>query len=54
LTASKLSIRISLPTEVANIYAAGDVFGFAALATTSMEQGPVASSHMFGLSYDLA
>ena len=38
-------------TSVANIYAAGDVVGFPALASTSMEQGRVAMSHAFGLPY---
>src|SRR5262249_5419311 len=33
---------------VPNIYAAGDVIGFPALASTSMEQGRVAACHMFG------
>jgi NAD(P) transhydrogenase len=35
-------------TEVAHIYAAGDVIGFPALASTSMEQGRLAGSYMFG------
>ena len=35
-------------TSVAHIYAAGDVIGFPALASTSMEQGRLAVSHMFG------
>jgi len=35
-------------TAVPHIYAAGDVVGFPALASTSMEQGRIASSHMFG------
>ncbi len=35
-------------TEVENIYAAGDVIGFPALASTSMEQGRLAACHMFG------
>lgn len=38
-------------TDVANIYAAGDVIGFPALASTSMEQGRVAVCHAFGLKY---
>jgi NAD(P) transhydrogenase len=38
-------------TSVANIYAAGDVIGFPALASTSMEQGRVAVCHAFGLKY---
>ena len=35
-------------TSVPHIYAAGDVIGFPALASTSMEQGRLASCHMFG------
>ncbi|HEY8714734.1 MAG TPA: FAD-dependent oxidoreductase, partial [Candidatus Acidoferrum sp.] len=38
-------------TSVSNIYAAGDVIGFPALASTSMEQGRVAACHAFGLKY---
>ena len=38
-------------TRVENIYAAGDVIGFPALASTSMEQGRVAVCHAFGLKY---
>jgi NAD(P) transhydrogenase len=36
-------------TSIPHIYAAGDVIGFPALASTSMEQGRLASCHMFGL-----
>jgi NAD(P) transhydrogenase len=35
-------------TEVAHIYAVGDVIGFPALASTSMEQGRLAAHHAFG------
>jgi len=38
-------------TAVSNIYAAGDVIGFPALASTSMEQGRVAVCHAFGFQY---
>ena len=38
-------------TAVTNIYAAGDVIGFPALASTSMEQGRVAVCHAFGFQY---
>jgi len=38
-------------TAVANIYAAGDVIGFPALASTSMEQGRVAVCHAFSFQY---
>jgi len=35
-------------TAVPNIYAAGDVIGYPALAATSSEQGRIAACHMFG------
>ena len=38
-------------TAVPNIYAAGDVVGFPALASTSMEQGRVAACHAFHIAY---
>lgn len=38
-------------TAVPSIYAAGDVIGFPALASTSMEQGRVAVCHAFGFKY---
>ncbi len=38
-------------TSAPNIYAAGDVIGFPALASTSMEQGRVAVCHAFGFAY---
>ena len=38
-------------TSVPNIYAAGDVIGFPALASTSMEQARVAMVHAFDLEY---
>jgi NAD(P) transhydrogenase len=38
-------------TNIPNIYAAGDVIGFPALASTSMEQGRVAVVHAFDLKY---
>ncbi len=38
-------------THVRHIYAAGDVIGFPALASTSMEQGRVAMCHAFGFPY---
>ncbi len=38
-------------TSVPNIYAAGDVIGFPALASTSMEQGRIAACHMFGINF---
>ena len=38
-------------TSVPSVYAAGDVIGFPALASTSMDQGRVAVCHAFGFSY---
>jgi NAD(P) transhydrogenase len=38
-------------TTTPNIYAAGDVIGFPALASTSMEQGRVAVCHAFNFQY---
>jgi NAD(P) transhydrogenase len=38
-------------TSVTSIYAAGDVIGFPALASTSMEQGRVAVCHALGFQY---
>jgi NAD(P) transhydrogenase len=45
----KLTVNSHFQTAVPHIYAAGDVIGFPALASTSMEQGRLASCHMFGL-----
>jgi NAD(P) transhydrogenase len=44
----QLKVDAFLRTEVAHIYAAGDVVGFPSLASVSMEQGRVATAHMFG------
>jgi NAD(P) transhydrogenase len=44
----RLKVNEFYQTEVPHIYAAGDVIGFPALAATSMEQGRMAASHMFG------
>src|SRR5262249_59949776 len=38
-------------TAQPNVYAAGDVIGFPALASTSMEQARVAVCHAFGFTY---
>jgi NAD(P) transhydrogenase len=38
-------------TSAPSIYAAGDVIGFPALASTSMEQARVAACHAFGFTY---
>jgi NAD(P) transhydrogenase len=44
----QLTVNDFFQTSVPHIYAAGDVIGFPALASTSMEQGRLASAHMFG------
>ena len=44
----KITVNSQYQTDVPHIYAAGDVIGFPALASTSMEQGRLASCHMFG------
>jgi NAD(P) transhydrogenase len=44
----KIRVNECYQTDVPHIYAAGDVIGFPALASTSMEQGRLASCHMFG------
>ena len=38
-------------TACMSVFAAGDVIGFPALASTSMEQGRVAACHMFGIPF---
>jgi NAD(P) transhydrogenase len=45
----KITVNEHYQTELPHIYAAGDVIGFPALASTSMEQGRLSSCHMFGL-----
>ena len=44
----RIPVDQNFRTSVDHIYAAGDVIGFPALASTSMEQGRLAVSHMFG------
>jgi NAD(P) transhydrogenase len=46
-----IDVNQSYQTSVPSIYAAGDVIGFPALASTSMEQGRVAVCHAFGFDY---
>ncbi len=46
-----ITVNENYQTNIANIYAAGDVIGFPALASTSMEQGRVAACHMFGIDF---
>jgi len=44
----RLLVNESFQTKVPHVYAAGDCIGFPSLASTSMEQGRIASLHMFG------
>lgn len=45
----RLKVNSAFQTEVPHIYAAGDIIGFPSLASTSMEQGRLASCHAFGV-----
>jgi NAD(P) transhydrogenase len=47
----QIAVDANYKTAIPNIYAAGDVIGFPALAATSMEQARVAVCHSFGWSY---
>jgi NAD(P) transhydrogenase len=44
----RLKVNGFYQTEVPTVYAAGDVIGFPALASTAMEQGRLAVCHAFG------
>lgn len=44
-----VAVNDQYQTSQENIYAVGDVIGFPALASTSMDQGRVAVSHIFGI-----
>lgn len=44
-----LKVDEHFQTNVPHIYAAGDVIGFPALASTAMEQGRLAANHMFAI-----
>lgn len=44
----RVEVNQFFQTKTPHIYSAGDVVGFPALASTSMEQGRLASCHMFG------
>ncbi|MFG0329391.1 MAG: Si-specific NAD(P)(+) transhydrogenase [Phycisphaerales bacterium] len=46
-----LEVDGNFRTSCPSVYAAGDVIGFPALASTSMEQGRVAACHMFGIDF---
>ncbi|MDQ6827332.1 MAG: Si-specific NAD(P)(+) transhydrogenase [Gemmatimonadota bacterium] len=44
----KITVNSDFQTSQPHIYAAGDVIGFPSLASSSTEQGRLASGHMFG------
>jgi NAD(P) transhydrogenase len=44
-----VTVTDTYQTNVAHIYAAGDIIGFPSLASTSMEQGRAAIQHLLGL-----
>ncbi|HEY4117403.1 MAG TPA: Si-specific NAD(P)(+) transhydrogenase [Byssovorax sp.] len=46
-----IEVDVDYRTSVPSVYAAGDVIGFPALASTSMEQARVAVCHAFGWTY---
>lgn len=46
-----VSVDAHFRTSIPNIYAVGDVIGPPALASTSMEEGRIATSHAFGLEH---
>ena len=45
----RIAVNSHYQTEVPHIYAVGDVIGFPSLASTSFEQGRLASCHAFGV-----
>lgn len=49
-----IAVDATYRTQVPNVYAVGDVIGFPALASTSMEQARVAIVHAFDLGYKKA
>lgn len=49
----RLKVNEHFQTTVPHVYAAGDVIGFPALASTSMQQGRLAARHAFGLPGDV-
>ena len=51
MIAATFRVNEQYRTSVPHIYAVGDVIGFPALASTSMEQARVAVCHAFGLKY---
>jgi NAD(P) transhydrogenase len=50
----RLKVNENYQTSLDHVYAVGDVVGFPALASTSMQQGRHAACHAFGLGCDLS
>jgi NAD(P) transhydrogenase len=50
-TRGRIPVNEHFQTSAPHIYAAGDVIGFPSLASTSSEQGRLASNHMFGVNH---
>ena len=50
-TRGRLQVNEHYQTAVPHIYAAGDIIGFPALASTSMQQGRHAACHAFGIPF---
>ena len=50
----RIAVNEFYQTAVPHLYAAGDVVGFPSLASTSMEQGRLASNHMFATPFKLS
>jgi len=48
----RLKVNANFQTSVPHIYAVGDLIGFPALASVSMEQGRLASCHAFGTPHE--
>ncbi|HET8563793.1 MAG TPA: Si-specific NAD(P)(+) transhydrogenase [Candidatus Binatia bacterium] len=46
---ARLKVNENFQTEVPHVYAVGDIVGFPALASTSMQQGRHAACHAFGI-----
>jgi len=45
----RIAVTSTIRRRCPNVYAAGDVIGFPALAATAVEQGRLAACHMFGV-----
>ena len=50
----RLVVNENFQTSLPHVYAVGDCIGFPSLASTSMEQGRIASLHMFGTPQTMA